>query len=96
VKLVEDILTQLNIWNSLLFAALKVFRKEKVKDKIYLYIDFKEINEKTKAIEYIILTTTKLFARMCRIKIFSKLDLATTFYQIPVEKKSQKEFYSTK
>jgi hypothetical protein len=68
VKLVEDILTQLNIWNLLLFAALKVFRRERVKDKIY--IDFKEINEKTKAIEYIILTTTKLFARTCRIKIF--------------------------
>jgi hypothetical protein len=80
VKSIEEMLTQPNIWNSPLFATLKVFKKEKVKDKIYFYIDFKKINKKIKVVEYIISTIVELFVRMCRVKIFSELDLAIMFY----------------
>jgi hypothetical protein len=65
----------------------KVSEREKVKNKIYFFIDFKKINEKTK-IEYIISTIVKLYAKTCGTKIFSKLDLATVFHQILVVKES--------
>jgi hypothetical protein len=39
-------------------------------------------------VEYIIPTIIKLFAQTSGAKLFSELDLAAAFHQIPVEKES--------
>jgi hypothetical protein len=49
---VEEVKGKSNGWNSLLFAAPKIFGGERVKEEIRLCIDFRQVNEKTKSIMY--------------------------------------------
>jgi hypothetical protein len=68
-----------------LFATLKIFDRKKVKEEIRLYIDFRQVNEKTKSIVYTLLTMAKIFSRTKGVKVFSELDLSAIYHQVEIE-----------
>jgi hypothetical protein len=82
---VEEVKRKPNGWNSLLFAAPKIFSGERVKEEIRLCIDFHQVNEKTKLVVYTLSTTAEMFSKTKGAKVFSELDLSAAYYQVETE-----------
>jgi hypothetical protein len=68
-----------------LFVILKIFNRKRVKEKIRLYIDFRQINEKTKLIMYTLPTTVEMFSKTRKTKVFLELNLSAAYHQVETE-----------
>jgi hypothetical protein len=50
-----------------------------------LYIDYRKLNQLTRKDQYSLLLINKIFARLDKTKIFTKLDIRQVFYYIRID-----------